>query len=273
MTPSPIGAPKILLEGPGGTGKTYALRTLAASGIAVRVLSLDPQGLEVLADTEPSGLAWHTIRPTGRSFETLLAEAKRLSSLTFDGITKAVDARKSQQTRMLQVYETLFSFIDDRTQRALGNVEKWGTGEAIAIDHLTELSQAAKEWAVGEKLVLHEGEWQIAQNILENLIRQLTTACRCWVILIAHIDREVDAVRGGTKIMAHTLGRKLAPKLPPLFSDVILSEREGKEFRWSTASLDVDLKTRNLPIEAKLPPDFGPIVRAWKARGGIVEAL
>lgn len=268
---SPISAPKVLLEGPSGSGKTYALRTLVECGITPFIVALDVQGLEAIADVPAEKLHWQAIRPENKTWESMIQDSKRLAGMTFEGITGAYDAYKHKQQRFLKVLGALSNFKDDRTGKEFGPIDSWPTSRAIVIDHLTELSMATKEWAVGEKLVLHQGEWQVAQNCLENLIRQLTIVPRCWVILISHVDREVDEVRGGTKIMPHTLGRKLAPKLPALFSDVILVQREVKEFRWCTAAPDVDLKTRNLPIETKLAPSFVAICEAWKKRGGIVE--
>lgn len=268
---SPISAPKILLEGPGGTGKTYAIRTFVPQGITPFVIALDAQGIESVADIPCPKLHWHTIGAAAKSWSNMIDESKRLLTLSYDGITKMIDANKHKQSRWIATLETLAKPKCDRCGKEFPEVDKWGTDTAIIIDHLTELSQASKEWAVGDKLVLHEGEWQVAMNNLENFIRQLTIVCRCWVVMIAHIDREIDTVRGGTKIMTHTLGRKLAPKLPVLFSDVVSAERNVKEFHWSVASPDMDLKSRNLPLEAKLPPDFAKIVETWKGRGGIIE--
>jgi hypothetical protein len=191
--------------------------------------------------------------------------------MTYDAITKVFDVNKSKQKRYVDVLSTMTNFKCDRCGKEFGETDGWSTGRAVVIDHFTEFCQASKEWAVGEKLILHEGEWQVAQNNVENFVRQAYTSLRCWFIVIAHIDRETDYVQGGSKIMVHALGRKLAPKLNPLFSDVVLAVRQGKEFYWDSAAVDVDLKTRNLPIESKMPPDFGRIVSTWKSRGGIVE--
>jgi hypothetical protein len=90
--------------------------------------------------------------------------------------------------------------------------------------------------------------------------------------VLAHIDREVDLVNGGSTKTVHALGKKLAPKLNPLFSDVVLTVRQGKDFFWDSAATDTDLKTRNFPIQAKMPPDFKVALDTWKSRGGIVEA-
>jgi hypothetical protein len=90
-------------------------------------------------------------------------------------------------------------------------------------------------------------------------------------MLLAHAERETDEVSGGSKIMAATLGKKLAPRLPRFFSDVVLADRQGAKFTWSTAAIGADLKARNLPIADGLPPDFGPIITNWKKQGGIIE--
>ena len=54
-----------------------------------------------------------------------------------------------------------------------------------------------------------------------------------------------------------------------MFSDVILSVRQGDKWTWDTANVQADLKTRNLPIKADNPPTFAGIVAKWKARGGV----
>jgi hypothetical protein len=108
-------------------------------------------------------------------------------------------------------------------------------------------------------------------QLVENLFQKLCTDTRAHFILISHIERETDEVLGGSKIMAATLGRKLAPRLPRFFSDVVLSEKNGAKFSWSTAALGADLKARNLPLADGLPPTFGPIIDNWKKQGGIIE--
>lgn len=268
---SPIPAPNILLMGPGGTGKTYAIRTLVDAGITPFILSLDPGGLGSIGDIPATKLHWHVINPVAHSWQDMIQQAKTLGNLTFEGITASKDFQKGKQMRYINVLETLASFKDDRTGTDFGPVDNWPTSRALVIDHFTELCVASKEWAVGNKLVLHQGEWQVAQNNIENLVRNLTIVCRCWVVVIAHVDRETDLVLGGSKIMVHALGKALAPKLPPLFSDVIMATREGAAFTWDTAAPGVDLKTSNLAIAAKLPPSFSPIVEKWKSRGGVVE--
>jgi hypothetical protein len=99
----------------------------------------------------------------------------------------------------------------------------------------------------------------------------LCDGCRCHFVLTAHVEREVDQVFGGVKLTVSTLGKALAPKIPPMFSDVILSYREGAKFLWSTDNAQADLKARNLPIRSGLEQNFTAIVERWKSRGGVIE--
>ncbi len=85
-------------------------------------------------------------------------------------------------------------------------------------------------------------------------------------MLTAHLERETDEVTGGVSLMASTLGKKLAPRLPRFFSDVIHAKRDGEKFSWSTASFNVDLKARNVPIADNLPPSFVPLLKQWKEK-------
>jgi hypothetical protein len=56
-----------------------------------------------------------------------------------------------------------------------------------------------------------------------------------------------------------------------MFSDVVLSYREGAKFLWSTDNSQADLKARNLPIKSGLEQNFVQIVERWKSRGGVME--
>jgi hypothetical protein len=123
---------------------------------------------------------------------------------------------------------------------------------------------------VGGKPVRNQSDWGIAQDQVEKIVRMWTDNCRCHFVLIAHVERETDAILGGVKLMVSTLGKALAPKLPPMFSDVILTVREGSKFTWDTGSAMADVKTRNLPIAGGQPSDFRTIVTKWKSRGGVV---
>jgi hypothetical protein len=65
--------------------------------------------------------------------------------------------------------------------------------------------------------------------------------------------------------------RKLAPKLPRFFDDVILCENKEGKFSWATVSSNVDLKWRNLQGGKDLLPSFVPLINSWKGAGGVIE--
>jgi hypothetical protein len=129
----------------------------------------------------------------------------------------------------------------------------------------------AMNLVVGSKPVKSQADWGVAQDNLERLIQKLCIDTQCHFILIAHAEREVDEVAGGSKIMAATLGKKLAPRLPRFFSDVVLADRQGTKFTWSTAVAGADLKARNLPVADGLAPSFSQIIASWKSRGGVID--
>jgi hypothetical protein len=101
-----------------------------------------------------------------------------------------------------------------------------------------------------------------------NFIRLLTQGFPFTFVMTAHVEREVDQVTQTTKLMTKAIGRAIAGDIPPLFSDVIYTVREGDSFYWDTAAYGVDTKTRSLGYKSKLKPDFATIMDVWKKRGG-----
>jgi hypothetical protein len=107
-------------------------------------------------------------------------------------------------------------------------------------------------------------------DTVEKILRMLTDNCKCHFVLIGHVERETDAVLGGVKISLSALGNKLGPKINPMFSDVILTVREGAKWTWDTGSALADVKTRNLPVAQGIAPDFRQIIQKWQSRGGVL---
>lgn len=268
---SPIPGPKVLLLGGTGTGKTHCIRTLFDAGFRhVSVLFTEP-GMEVLGDIPPEKLSWHYIPPGTASWETTISQLKKINTLSFEALAKLSDMDKRQYTQFIDLYSTLANFVDDRTGRALGPVDSWGTDHALAIDSLSGVNLMAMKLVTGGKPVKSQADWQVAMDNVEQLLTKITTDVRTTVVMLAHMEREADELTGGTQIMVSTLGRKLAPRIPRFFSDCIHVKREGDRFTWSTATTNTDLKSRSLKIADNLPPSFKPLMEAWLARGGIFE--
>jgi hypothetical protein len=76
----------------------------------------------------------------------------------------------------------------------------------------------------------------------------------------------VDEVNGGVSVFAGALGKKMGPKLPRFFSDVILCRRDPKGWVWTTLAPTYELKARNVPWATDISPDFGPLLRTYGER-------
>ncbi len=273
-TSSTLPGLNILLMGPTGTGKTHSIGTLVDSGIEVFFLAIEP-GLEALfgywtdrGKPVPDNLHWHTVKRPTSGFDDMITIAERLLSTPIDTLMKVNDPNRRNYDQFVSVLKALRDFPDDRTGKSFGSVDSWTTDRVIVIDGLSGLSEAAMLSVVGGKASKTQPEWGVAQDAVFKIINKLTNDSKCHFVLIAHVDRETDQIMGGVKLMVSTLGNKLAPRLPPLFSDTILCVREGDKWKWDTASAIADVKTRNLPIKADNRPDFGQILEKWVSRGG-----
>ena len=266
----------VLLMGPAGTGKTHSIGTLVDTGIEVFYLGLEP-GLESLLgyyrDKQkeiPPNLHWHQLQAPKARFLELMDSAQKINTMALESLAKMSDPNRSKHNQFIKLLEVLNNFPDDRTGTSFGAVDSWGPSRALVLDGMTGLGRAAMSLVVGGKPVRNQSDWGIAQDQVEKLVRMLCDNCRCHFILIAHVERETDAVLGGVKLMVSTLGRALSPKIPSMFSDVILTVREGSKWTWDTGSVMADVKARNIPFQAGLPATFGQIVDKWKLRGGVI---
>lgn len=262
----------VLLMGPSGTGKTHAVGTLVESGVEVFYLAMEA-GFESLAGfwTDqgkpiPENLKWHKLQSAEADFSSLMDTAKKVNTLPLDALAKLQDPGRGKHNQFVKLLEALNDFPDDRTGNRFGPVNKWDQTRALVIDGATGVSNAALSLVVGGKPVRSMSDWGIAQNQVEALLRMICDGCPCHFVLISHVERETDLVLGGIKLMISTLGKALAPKIPAMFSDVILCERAGDKFTWNTASTMADVKSRSLPLKPDHAPTFKSIVEKWVSR-------
>jgi hypothetical protein len=274
MTPSqsPLPGPNILLQGDAGTGKTRSIATLVEAGIEVFYLSIE-QGIESLfgywtdqGKPIPANLHWHKIDPPKVTFKALAEAAEKVNTFSYESLGKVADPNRHLHNLFIKVNEAFFDFPCDRTGKKFGPVDSWGPDRAIVVDGLTGLSRAVMSLTVGSKPIKNPGDYGIAQGQLEGYLRLICDHCRCWFILLAHVEKEIDPVLGGMKITVSTVGQKLAPLIPPMFSDVIYCVRDGVKWTWNTAGTGVVTKARNLPWAEGILPDFRPLVEVWKKR-------
>jgi len=259
----------VLLMGASGSGKTHSLRTLIDAGIKPFIIFTEP-GMEVLGDLPEGSYEFCYIPPATVGWDVLLKRSQMINNSSYEAITKSVDTNKRKYTQFLDVLNACNNFTShDGTE--FGDVATWGTDRAIVVDSLSGLSVMAQHLTVGGKPTLAPGEWNIGMNVIESFIMTLTNGTHCHFILLAHMEKETDEMSGGTTLMASTLGRKLAPKLPRNFSDVIQAARGDKMWVWNTKAFGADLKARNLPWDNGMKPSFKPLIENWVKNGGTVE--
>lgn len=259
--------------GPAGTGKTTVLKTLLSNGLAVRLLHTEPTSPNRVieeckkANIDYSKFDWQFVSPAFTKLESLRESAKQVNSMSLKQISEQTTGiAKSDGTQWMKMLDAIENFKSDRTGKELGDATEWGPECAFVMDGLTGISIMSRSLTVGLKPNPSPGEWGVMQGNILNLIRKLTADSKCFFVLISHVERETNELTGGSNITASTLGAKLAPKLPPEFTNVVYARKEGAEFFWSTASQGVDTKNGDLPLGDKLSPDFTPIVTAYRSR-------
>jgi len=265
--------PAVLLIGPPGVGKTTSLATLAKAGLSLRVLFTDPGGEESLIDRFISlglpltNLHWAYVAPGTTDWKTLSGMAKQITSFGYQDLANLKNGvNKADYRQFYDMLNIMSNFKCARTGKELGPVDSWGPDCAFVLDSASGLNIMAQDLTVGAKPTMHQGEWGIAMKAEQRVIQTMVSQCKCTVVLTAHVDKQRDELTGKILIMPSFLGQKGVGSIVKDFSDVILAEKEGDQFTWSTANSSADLKCRNLPLKNKLPPDFGPIIDSWKKR-------
>jgi len=277
ITPPPLilQPPSVLLEGASGSGKTSAIVTLLQAGLNVFVIGTEPGFVDSLIDrchvlkVPMDRLHWMSVLPATEGWEALDEMTNKIGSLDFEGISKIKGIGKDK-TRVpaMKFLGALKDFVCERDGQSYGSFTLWDDTCALVVDSLSGLSIISWYLTVGNKPTGAPGEWNIAMNYIEALLMKINSDRSCYFVLTAHIEKEMDEISGVMRVMTSTLGRKLAPKIPRFFSEVVYAQRTSvaPPFRWSTIDATADLKNRVLPVSNILPPTFVPVVEGHKAR-------
>jgi hypothetical protein len=268
--------------GESGAGKTSSIATYAKAGIDTFVLFTEPGGPESLVDWAAKigapldKLHWASCLPAAQGFTGLTNLVDEISGKDFETISKNKSGIGKEFTRpaAMKLLNQLQNFTDERTGKQFGSYTDWGPDRCLALDSWSGVSEIGWALTVGYKPTAHMGEWNIAMNFLSGLLMKLTSDRKCHFVLTAHIEKEMNEITGVNQIMVSTLGRKLAPKIPRFFSEVLYAKRGANAnapFLWSNIDTNVALKNRSLPISDKLLPDFGQLVKAYNERVKAVE--
>lgn len=271
--------PAIALMGYPGTGKTDSLATLLSAGLEVFVLGTEPGAMETLIDScerrkiSLEKLHYHQLITAAPGWDAIMDQATKVKGQNYEQLADQKSGiSKDKMQHWMNFLLACKDFPDDRTGKKYGDVTTWDDSRAFVIDSLSGLNRMAREYTVGYKPTMHQGEWGVAMQLEDNIIYKLQTDRRCFFVLLAHVDREVDEVNGGTVITLAALGRKLAPQMSKNFGEIILARREENKFFWSTMDRVAVVKNRALAISNSLDPDFSPIVAAHRRRVAAIQA-
>jgi len=277
-------APKVLVQGDSGTGKTYSFGKLvdwaAAQTPPVRVAVLFTEnGLETLLGywrTPPGGgaprpippnLAWHQVTEASLDLASLTSAIKLVGDLSYESLTRVVDGDRGKRNPAHRILMALADFPDDRTGTKLGNIGKWDSNMILGIDSLTELADAYVKTNIGTKPVMAQNEYQVAQTNLLNFIRFLCGPSQKFgLVMTAHIQKQLNEVTGAMNLMTKSVGKAIADDIPKHFSEVLYCYAEGAAWYWDTAAANIVRKTRYLPINNKVPQDLSRIWSEWRKR-------
>ena len=270
--------PRALIMGEPGSGKTDSLATWIEAGKELFVIVTEPDGIASLLDScerrklNVDKLHWTSARAAVPGWNALEDMTTAIGTLTFEQIAQIKVGIGKEHTRKpaWQFIQSGKDFTCERTGKSYGPVDKWDDSRVLAIDSLSGLSLIAWMLTVGYKAGSHQGDWGSAMNYIEQLVLKFSNDCKCYFVLTAHIEREIHELTGSSRVMVSTLGRKLPPKIPRFFSEVVLAKRTLKgtapAFTWATVDSMADLKNRALPVGTDLIPSFVPIARAYERR-------
>lgn len=280
MAAVPPKPPSVLLIGQPGDGKTFSIPTLVKAGIETFVVITEGTGQDSLLDgmihhgADMSKLHIRHLSPATPGWGSLLEQARIANSMSYQAISElksGIDKMQTQQyTALLQLFA---NFVDDRGE-SFGDVTEWGADRALVIDSMTGLNHIIMDQTVGMKPNPHQGEWGIAMNMEVKLLLKLTADCKCFFVVTSHLDKEIDGATGITSQTVLALGRKNAPQIIPMFSEVVLCKRNGTKYTWSTAeAIQITTKARGLPLSDSIKPDFAQLVSMYEKRKAAWDAV
>jgi hypothetical protein len=282
-TPPKLVPPSVLLQGASGAGKTSSIVTLLLAGIEVFVIGTEPGFVDSLIDrcrelkADISKLHWTSVLPATEGWDAMEQMVNAIGTQDFQALSASKGIGKDKTKLPAKKFlAALQDFTCERDGKSYGSFTNWGPDRALVIDSLSGLSTISWYLTVGYKPTGAPGEWNIAMNFIEGLLMKINSDRKCYFVLTAHVEKEMDEISGVQRVMTSTLGRKLAPKIPRFFGEVIYAVRtintqNQPAFTWSTIDRNADLKNRVLPVSSSLSPNFQLIVDGYKKRVALAQ--
>lgn len=264
-------APKVLLMGDSGTGKSTSLQSLVDLGITPFVVATEQNFMQV--NKEFLGKTMHYKYIAGEQTSTVegvIQMLTKINNLSYELLCKTFDPTKSAHNKLIEIPMTFNKFVCDCCGKDWGMVTKWNTDRAWVLDSFSGASEMAFSLVIGNKPVRDRPDYQVAQNALRSIL-SIAYNLRCMFVLITHLDKEPDPTTGAYILTVKTVGQKLGPDLPRSFSDCIRARRDGSKIVWDTADNQTTVVGRHVPMANNLAPDFKLLVSNWKNKGGKIE--
>ena len=264
-------APKVLLMGMPGGGKTYALASLLEAGMELFVIFTE-QGKESLLEAcmergiSTEKLHYCRISAGSPGFSSLKRIAKAINRQTQKDLQGAKGLNEKDYSQMIDLIGACENFVDQHGV-SYGNATDWGNDRCLAVDGLSGINTMMMDLVVGAKPIKTIADWGIAMDGEMRFINQCVNSLTAMFVLIAHLELNKDEVDGRIYRYPKLLGNKNTYDFGKHFSDVIVSyDNGGGNFYWSNDEKNMQLKSRNLKRGAKLEPSFIPLIDKWAGR-------
>lgn len=272
-------APKVLLIGQPGSGKTRSIATLLEAGLEVFVIFTE-QGKESLLQgvidlglekVAKEKLHWAFVGASTPGFAGLRKFAQDINAKSQKELQKegggAVPKNHQQLIDVIRLCEN----FKDQHGNEFGNVSEFGNDKVLVVDGLSGINDMSMDLVVGAKAIKTIADWGMAMDTQMKLVKQFVGDLVCGFILLAHLEINKDEVEGKIYKLPKLLGNKNSADFGSKFSDVILAKDTGANWIWSTQENQMQLKTRNLEYSGKLKPSFVDLFSKWASRYEVLD--
>jgi len=273
-------APKILLLGLPGAGKTSSIATAIQAGLEVfvifteqgkdslleRVLALD------LTKEERGRLHWNYVGASTPGWKGLMVFAKELNLKDQKELQVGKGAVPKEHQQLIDLIRVCSNFIDQHGVE-FGDISRFDNDKMVVIDGLSGINDMCMDIVVGAKVIKTIADWGMAMDAEIKFIKQLCNDLTCAMTLIGHLELDKDEMDGRIYKFPKLLGKANTASFGKYFSDVILAKDLGEEYVWSTQEKEMQLKTRNLSKSKKHEPSFVPLFKTWAKRYEIMAGF
>ena len=253
---------KMLIYGDTGTGKTFSAYTLFNTPYKIRFLSAENNAVEGMREAKKfyesknkkkvENLSIMIPERPKRNLAGIVESQQGFLNKTLESQLLTSDPDRKKYTRYLEILKGMLHFVDTDTKESHGCIDTWGNDIVFIVDSLTIICEAIKQSVLGSKIKANYDEWAAMQNLLMQLILQLTEELSSNVVLIAHPKKDNDT----GKIYPSSVGIALDAIIPTRFSEVVWSYRRGSTFYWSTNDIKAVTRNVHLPISSKLEQNY-----------------